>query len=56
LIIIGLTDVHGSIKAIERMNDIINNADVVLFVWEMTNFGRGQYIAGVVSPVMEKAG
>ena len=56
MIIIGLTDVHGSIKAIERMNDIINNADVVLFVGDITNFGRENETARVVSPVMEKAG
>jgi len=55
VIIIGLTDVHGSIASIERMHDIINEADIVLFVGDITNFGREKETARVVSPVMEKA-
>lgn len=54
MIIIGLTDVHGSVTSIERMNDIIDKADVVLFVGDITNFGREKETESVVSPVMER--
>jgi uncharacterized protein len=55
VIIIGLTDVHGSIASIERMNKIINKADVVFFVGDITNFGREKETAHVVAPVLERA-
>ena len=54
MIIIGLTDVHGSVTSIEQMNKIINKADVILFVGDITNFGREKETARVVSPVLKK--
>jgi uncharacterized protein len=55
MIVIGLTDVHSGMAAIERMNDIIGSADVVLFVGDITNFGREPETAQVVAPVVQLA-
>lgn len=55
MIIIGLTDVHGGLAAIERMAEIIGSADVVLFVGDITNFGKAPETAQVVDPVMQAA-
>lgn len=55
MIIIGLTDVHGSFSALEKINDVLLKADVVLFVGDITNFGREEETNLVVSSVMEKS-
>ena len=55
MIIIGLTDVHGGLAAIERMGNIIGSADVVLFVGDITNFGKAPETAQVVAPVIQAA-
>jgi len=53
--IIGLTDVHGSLSSIKRMNNVICRVDLVLFVGDITNFGKKPEAAQVVAPVVHSA-
>ena len=55
MIIIGLADVHGSLTAIERMKDILISADLVLFVGDITHFGKAAETGQVVAPVAQSA-
>lgn len=49
--IIGLTDIHGDTGAIRKMTDIIPEADVLLLVGDITNFGRRQETESVLSAI-----
>jgi Icc-related predicted phosphoesterase len=53
MIIIGLSDVHGSVGSIEMMKGICAKADVVLFVGDITNFGREKEADHVISPILD---
>ncbi len=52
--IIGVTDIHGSISAIERMTGILCEADLVLFAGDITHFGREAEAEQVMSFVVPK--
>jgi hypothetical protein len=52
MIVIGLADVHGNIASIKRMNDILEIADIILLVGDITNFGRQAEIKQVFTSVI----
>lgn len=47
--ILGLTDVHGDATVIRRMTGFIQDADVILLVGDITNFGRESETVSVLS-------
>jgi uncharacterized protein len=47
--ILGLTDIHGHVKALQDMNDMILAADLILLVGDITNFGRQAEIESILS-------
>lgn len=55
MIIIGLSDIHGSVPILEKMGDILADADVVLLVGDITHFGREAETRLVLTPVMQRA-
>lgn len=52
MIIIGLSDIHGSTSALNAVKDAINNADLTLLVGDITNFGRTKEAEQTVSPLL----
>ncbi len=40
MIILGLADIHGDIKQLEKMKDELEAADILLLVGDITNFGH----------------
>jgi hypothetical protein len=47
--IIGITDIHGQIKAFEALVPVIRAADLVLIAGDITNFGREEEADAVIS-------
>lgn len=51
MVIIGLTDIHEHLAAVDRMSTVLRSADMVLLAGDITHFGReeaaGQVITGV---------
>ena len=51
MVVIGMSDIHGKLSAIERMASVLGRADLVLLAGDITHFGREdaarQIIAGV---------
>jgi uncharacterized protein len=56
MIIIGLADVHGSLPPLNHLTHILKQADVVLLVGDLTNFGRETEAESVVLPIVERSG
>lgn len=53
MIIIGFTDIHGRLPGMNRLKPVLAQADVVLIVGDITNFGRSSDADAVVSPIIE---
>ena len=51
--IVSLTDIHGSISAIERLAAPLAEADVVLLTGDLTHFGGADDAARVLAAVRE---
>lgn len=47
--ILGLTDVHGDVAAVRKMVDLLQAADMLLLVGDITNFGRQAETESVLS-------
>lgn len=47
--LLGLTDIHGHVKALQNMNDMILTADLILLVGDITNFGRQAETESILS-------
>jgi uncharacterized protein len=54
--IYGLTDIHGEKEAIRQMRGVVQAADVILLVGDITNFGRLAEIEIVLSQFHPAAG
>ncbi len=55
MIIIGVTDVHGSVAALRTLADILCRADLVVFAGDITNFGGEAEAEQVMLPVIQRA-
>lgn len=49
MIVIGLADVHGNTGPIKKMRKIMESADVILLVGDITNFGKRADIKRVIT-------
>ena len=47
--ILGLTDIHGHLKALQDMDGMIQAADLILLVGDITNFGRQAEIESILT-------
>lgn len=47
--ILGLTDIHGDVADVRKMAELIQEADVILLVGDITNFGRQAEIESILS-------
>jgi Icc-related predicted phosphoesterase len=56
MIVVGLADVHGHIASIRKMNDILNKADIILLVGDITNFGKEADIQNVINSLKPQTG
>jgi len=56
MILIGLADVHGSTEPIDRMKDILETADIILLVGDITNFGNEADIKKVIKAFKDYPG
>ena len=56
MIIIGLADVHGNSASIEKMKDVLDAADVILLVGDITNFGKELDLVKVIEPITHHSG
>ncbi len=54
--IYGLTDIHGEKEALRHMADAVEDADVILLVGDITNFGRQAEIETILSEFNRVAG
>jgi Icc-related predicted phosphoesterase len=52
MIIIGLSDIHGDLSIIKKMESLLAKADVTLLVGDITNFGRESEIKQVLTSVI----
>ncbi len=53
MIILGLTDIHGDVSNVDKFSDKILEADVILLVGDITNFGREVETKLVVDKIRE---
>ncbi len=56
MIVLGLTDIHGQIGRIDRLQEELAAADIVALVGDITNFGRAADVAQVLGLVRKHAG
>jgi len=56
MIIIGLADVHGKTAFIEKMDNILASADIILLVGDITNFGKQADIENVIKSLEHHTG
>lgn len=54
--IIGLSDIHGNSAFLKKMNNILEAADVILLVGDITHFGNEKDALGVVSNLSHHSG
>jgi Icc-related predicted phosphoesterase len=55
VIVIALTDIHGSHTAIERITDELESADVVVLAGDLTNFGHKRDAQRIIRIVTQHA-
>lgn len=56
MIIIGLTDIHGHLSPMHHLKSILDQADVVLIVGDITNFGKGPEADAVIAKIASQTG
>lgn len=53
MIIVGLTDIHGDLAKIDRLKEVLEAADLILLVGDLTSFGRRPEMEALLGRVLE---
>ncbi|UCB45501.1 MAG: metallophosphoesterase [Spirochaetota bacterium] len=51
MVIVGISDIHGHIEAIENASEILSKADLVLITGDITHFGRREDAESIIDKV-----
>lgn len=52
MIIIGLTDIHGNTDKLDRLKKVMETADLILLIGDLTNFGHKSEMDDLVSKLL----